>query len=236
MARLEGFAPLPATLADVPRIDGARICVLLEHKFIPGEIAAYLAGFPLLGARVDLVARIWWGDFKPPSTVFYGDCDPGDGEPWQTPDSVEVGHDVSQVSPRDYDAVVMAANYTSVRLRYPGELPADGTGFDAREHVQAAPLVRFFAEAMADPRIIKGALCHGLWLLTPHPELLRDRNVICHSVVMADILNAGARITLTPERVVADRDLVTGFSRHEALPFIAALARRIAETRGGTER
>ena len=228
MARFEGF---PA-LAGVPRIEGARVCVLVEHKFIPEEIAAYLSGFPLLGAEVELVSRIWWGEFKPASTVFYGDCDPGDGEPWQAPDGVAVRRDVSQVSPGDYEAVVMAANYTSVRLRYPGELPADGDGFDPREHVQGAPLVRFFADAMTDPRITKGALCHGLWLLTPHPELLRDRQVICHSVVMADILNAGARIALTPDRVVTDRDLVTGFSKHEALPFIAAIARRIAQARG----
>jgi len=228
MARLEAF---PA-LSGVPRIEGTRICVLVEHKFIPQEIAAYLCGFPLLGAEVDLVARIRWGEAPADAAIFYGDCDPGDDEPWQAPDSVAVRRDVSQVAPGEYDAVVMAANYTSVRLRYPGELPADGDGFDPREHVRGAPLVRFFADAMTDPRITKGALCHGLWLLTPHPELLRDRQVICHSVVMADILNAGARIALTPERVVTDRDLVTGFSKHEVLPFIAAIARRIAQARG----
>jgi hypothetical protein len=40
-------------LADVPRIDGAKILVVLENKFISEEIAAYLAGFPLLGAQVE---------------------------------------------------------------------------------------------------------------------------------------------------------------------------------------
>ncbi|WP_412159930.1 DJ-1/PfpI family protein, partial [Pantoea sp. SIMBA_079] len=77
---------------------------------------------------------------------------------------------------------------------------------------------------MADKKIVKGALCHGLWLLTPNPQLLRGRKVICHSVVMADIINCGAKITLTPDRVVTDCDLVTGFSKHEALAFLAAIA------------
>lgn len=223
------FSAVPG-LADVPRIDGARIAVVLENKFIPEEIAAYLSGFALLGAEVELLARIWWGDYKPASTPFYADVDPSDGQPWETPDSVEVAKDVSVAAPSDYHAVIMTANYTSVRLRYPGDLPADPAGFDARAHVQSAPLAKFFAEAMADKTIVKGALCHGLWILAPNPDLLRGRKVICHSVVMADILNCGADITLTPDRVVSDDDLVTGFSKHEVLPFMAAIARRIAAT------
>lgn len=222
------FGTVPA-LKGAPRIDGARIAVVLENKFIPDEIAAYLSGFPLLGAEVELLSRIWWGEFKPPSTLFYSDVDPGDNEPWQAPDAVSVARDVSQARPAEYDAVIMAANYTSVRLRYPGDLPADPASFDPWAHVQDAPLAKFFAEAMCNSRLTKGALCHGLWILTPNPHLLRGRKVICHSVVMADILNAGAEITLTPNRVVIDGDLVTGFSKHEVLPFIAAIARRIAE-------
>ena len=97
--------------------------------------------------------------------------------------------------------------------------------------MQSAPVVRFFAEAMQDKRLVKGLLCHGLWVLTPNPKLLRGRKVICHSVVMADIVNCGAQIVLTPERVVTDDDLVTGFSKHQALPFIAAIAARISALR-----
>jgi protease I len=216
-------------LANVPRIDGARIAIVVENKFIPEEIAAYLSAFPVLGARVELLSRIWWGDYKPPRAAFYSDVDPSDNQPWGAPDTVEVSTDVSSVAPADFDAIITTANYTSVRLRYPGDLPADPADFDARAHVRAAPLARFFAEAMTQPGIVKGALCHGLWMLSPNPELLRGRKVICHSVVMSDILNCGAEIVLTPDRVVTDRDLVTGFSKHEVLPFIAAIARRVAE-------
>jgi protease I len=229
------FSPARA-LKDVPRIDGARIAVVLENKFIPEEIAAYLATFPLLGAEVELVARIWWGDYKPTKATFYSDLDPTDDQPWQSPDNVEVGRDVSTVKPGDYDAVIMAANYTSVRLRYPGDLPDDPATFNPHEHVQSAPLVRLFADAMADPSVVKGALCHGLWILTPNPGLLRGRKVICHSVVMADILNCGVEIVLTEERVVTDGDLVTGFSKHEVLPFMAAIARGVAANQANGSR
>jgi protease I len=227
-------APLQA-----PRIDGAKIAVVLENKFIPEEIDAYVIGFPLLGAEVELVSRLWYGDYRPASATFYSDIDPNDDPPWASPQRIEVRRDISQVRPGDYAAVIMSANYTSVRLRYPGELPDDPAQFaqfNPWGHVQSAPVVRFFAEAMQDKRVVKGLLCHGLWALTPNPKLLRGRKVICHSVVMADMLNCGAVITLTPNRVVADDDLVTGFSKHQVLPFVAAIAERVSALRSAPAR
>jgi protease I len=218
-------------LLKAPRIDGAKIAVVLENKFIPEEIAAYLNGFPLLGGEVELVSRLWYGDYKPASTTFYSDVDPSDDPVWASPQKIDVRRDISQVRPSDFDAAVMAANYTSVRLRYPGELPAEVGEFDPWGHIQSAPVVRFFADAMRQKRIVKALLCHGLWVLTPNPKLLRGRKVICHSVVMADIVNCGAQIVLTPNRVVTDDDLVTGFSKHQVLPFIAAIAERISAFR-----
>ena len=210
-----------------PRIDGAKICVFVENKFIPEEIAAYLNGFPLLGAQVEFVSRIWYGDYKPASATFYSDVDPLDDSPWSTPQKLEVKRDVSQIRLADYSAVIMSANYTSVRLRYPGELPQDPAQFDPRKFVRSAPVVSFFAEAMQSRKVVKGLLCHGLWVLTPNPKLLSERKVICNSVVMSDVLNCGAQILLTPDRVVKDGDLVTGFSKHEVLPFISAIAEQI---------
>jgi protease I len=219
-------APLQA-----PRIDGARIGVIIESKFIPEEIGAYLSGFPLLGAEVELVSRIWYGASQPPSALFYSDLDPLDDPPWASPQKLEVKRDISQVCAADFAAVIMSANYTSVRLRFPEELPSDPAHFDPWTHVRSAPVVAFFRKAMCDKRLVKGFLCHGLWVLTPNPKLLEGRRVICHSVVMADVLNCGAQIVLTQDRVVTDEDLVTGFSMHQTLPFIAAIARSVASTR-----
>jgi protease I len=91
-----------------------------------------------------------------------------------------------EVRLEDYAAVIMAANYTSVRLRY------DHAPFN--ETVRDNPAVDLFARAMGNPEIVKGALCHGLWILTPRPELLAGRRVLCHEVVRCDVENAGGHL------------------------------------------
>jgi len=215
-------------------LSGNKIAVLVEHKFIPEEIEAYRGGFALLGAEVESISRLWYGDDRPQSTIFYSDVDPLDNQPWESPHSLTVHKDISTVQPADYAAVIMSANYTSVRLRWEN-LPNDLTQFDPRAYVKTPPIVRFFAEAMQNPRIVKGALCHGLWVLTPNPELLRGRQVTCHPVVMADVLNCGAVIMPGPDgvaKVVTDGDLVTGLSKHEVVEFMQAIAEQIVARRG----
>jgi protease I len=216
---------------------GRQIAVIVEHKFIPEEIDAYRHGFAALGAQVHLVSRLKYGDETPGSVTFFSDVDPLDDLPWQSPRSVKVTRDISSVQLDHYAALIMSANYTSVRLRWES-LPkpslveltdVDIAAFDAHQYVRSCPAVKFFARAMRDKRLVKGALCHGLWLLTPYRELLNGRRVICHSVVMADVLNCGARIDLTRSGVVVDDDLVTGFSRHEVDAFIEAITANILE-------
>ena len=80
---------------------------------------------------------------------------------------LDVTKDVGEVSPDDYDAVIVAANYTSVRLRWSER--EDVTAANAAEVVRGVPAVRFFRQAMRNPDVIKGAACHGLWLLTTSP-------------------------------------------------------------------
>lgn len=213
-------------------LKGRRIAVVVESKFIAEELAVYKACFELLGATVDFVSRIYYGDYRPghafwKTPVFVSDIDPNDQEPWQSPELLKIDdkHDVTAIDPERYAAIIMSANYTSVRLRYTDEPESD-----ARTYVRSAPVVRFFADIMARKHIVKGALCHGLWILTPHPELLKGRRVTCHTVVMADILNAGADIVFEngkPAKVVTDDDLVTGYSKHEAVSFVKAIAERI---------
>jgi protease I len=215
---------------------GEKIAVFVEHKFIPEEIEAYKVGFAVLGANVEFVSRIT------ESTWFYSDVDPLDDKPWESSHRLQVARDVSYVDTHldEYAAIIMSANYTSVRLRWDALptptlqqlTPADIKAFDARAYVQRPPVVKLFARAMQNKCIVKGALCHGLWVLTPYPSLLKGRTVICHSVVMADILNAGANVVLAADGVVVDDDLVTGFSKHEAVPFVEAVARRVLAISG----
>ena len=196
---------------------GKKIAVLVETEYIPEEIAAYQKSFPELGATVHLMSRL----FNQPSVRFVSDVD-AVGKSLQY---LDVNIDFQHVDINDYAAVIMAANYTSVRLRY-FEPPAGQP--ISPEQTRTAPAVQFFAQAMANPKIVKGLLCHGLWLLTPMPELIKGRKVICHEVVLADITNAGAVYVPSPSNIVVDGDLVTGRSGHDVNAFIDAIAHQIA--------
>lgn len=103
-------------------------------------------------------------------------------------EQITVTKEIADVNPNDYAIVLTAANYVVCRLR---EIPPMGSLADA-SLVRSPVAVRFMAYAMMNPQIVKGALCHALWILTPVPELLNGRKIICHTVVLADVLNAGA--------------------------------------------
>jgi protease I len=197
---------------------GKKIVVLVETEFIPEEIEAYQKRFAELGATVHLMSRLWGQE----SAHFVSDVD-AFGKPLQY---LDVNIDFQNVDINEYAAVIMSANYTSVRLRY--FQPPEGQPISP-EQVRTAPAVQFFAKAMTNPKIIKGLLCHGLWLLTPMPELLKGRKVICHEVVLADIANAGAVYVPSPTNIVVDGDLVTGRSGQDVHAFIDAIADLITQ-------
>jgi protease I len=202
-----------------PPLAGTRIAVLVESQYIPGELQAYHQHFRALGAQVELMSRLW----GQPSLTFVSEVE----EAGTTPEELLVTHAIEDFfdqqerpasrSLADYAALIMAANYTSVRLRY----------YAPPHDRRSTPAVRLFAEAMADSRLIKGALCHGLWILTPRPELLAGRRVICHEVVEADVVNAGAILTPGADNVVVDGDLVTGKSWREAGAMAETIGRLI---------
>jgi putative intracellular protease/amidase len=203
-----------------------KIAVLVESEYIPGEISAYLNQFKASGFEVELMSRLWGAAIQ----TFVSDVDEAADTIGATRlklETMDVQSSFEDKDPDEYVAVLVAANYVSVRLRY-FEPPA---GPDGKPHVitpemaRNAPAVRFIARAMRNPQIVKGFLCHALWLLTPMPELLAGRKVICHEVVISDITNAGAIYTPVSKEttslqpypgVVVDGDLVTGRSKVEA--------------------
>jgi putative intracellular protease/amidase len=228
---------------DAPLKD-KKIAVLVETEFVPAEIKAYREQFGTLGAQVDVMSRLW----GQPKLTFVSDVDSFEDSIEKTRsrfEPLDVTIDFQNVDINQYDAVLMAANYCSVRLRHFS--PPAGSPI-APEMVRSAPAVKFFGKAMRNPRIVKGALCHGLWLLTPTPELLAGRRVLCNEVVIADIINAGATYVpsadnvneFTPDRpapgVVVDNDLVTGDSYKVAAdppyPYIQAIKNAILRIQG----
>lgn len=181
-------------------LKGKKVAVLVETEYIPEEVNHYQTFFSQKGAQVDFLTQLW----GKPERVLVSDVDSED----KSLQRMVVKKEVADANPNDYAIVLCAANYVACRLR---EIPPMGSLADPGL-VRSPAAVRFMAGAMMNPQIVKGALCHALWILTPVPELLKDRKVICHTVVLADVLNAGGIYVPDPMHVVVDRDLVTARS------------------------
>lgn len=181
-------------------LKGKKVAVLVETEYIPMEVAYYKDFFTAQGAETDFMTYLW----GKPERVIVSDVT----EPGQVAETMMVKKEIADCNPNDYAIVLTAANYVACRLR---EIPPMGsmgnTGL-----LRSPAAVRFMAGAMMNPQIVKGALCHSLWILTPLPELLKGRRVICHTVVLADVYNAGAIYVPDESHVVVDKDLVTGRS------------------------
>jgi protease I len=196
-----------------------RVAVLTETEFIPKEMDYYRDHFARLGARIDFATNLWGASER----ILVADVT----EP-VVPATMTVALDVANLRAADYDIVLQAANYTAVRLR---EIPPMGS-HGSVEETRDVPAVKFFADAMREKRIVKGALCHGLWILTPYPELLRGRRVMCHTVVLADVANAGAVYVANEGEVIVDDDLVTARSSKNIPEYVDAIVKLANEKRG----
>jgi putative intracellular protease/amidase len=204
-------------MSPKPPLEGRKIAVLVESQYITAEIALYVQRFTEYGATVHLMANLYGNS----SLTFVSEVE----NPEHMPETLKVNIDHKDVKLDEYAAVIQSANYTSVRLRhFPAPKGADGQdGPITADLVRSSPTVKFFGRAMRNPEIVKGVLCHGLWILTPTPELLAGRRVICHQVVLADVINAGGLFVDDPSGVVVDRDLVTGRTANDAAGFVDAI-------------
>ena len=93
------------------------------------------------------------------------------------------------------------------------------------------PAVEFMKRAFAEPDIIKGIICHGMWLMAPVPELVRGRRVTSHNNLHGDVVNMGA--IYTDEDVVVDGDLVTGRTGGHCHLFARKIIDLMYEKEGG---
>ena len=175
-------------VADTGRLVGRNIAIFMESDYVEPEIAYYERRFAEEGAHVDLITRLWGQE----SITFYG-------HEYQAP--IAVTGDLEAVDDArlaSYDAMIVPGGMLSDRLRYTE---------DVRE---LAPAVQLLRRAFAVPSVLKGIICHGMWLVAPIPEVVRGRRITCHNNLIGDVRNMGARYT--DQDVVVDDDLITGRS------------------------
>jgi protease I len=112
--------------------------------------------------------------------------------PFECSESFET---ISDEDLEKYAAIIVPSGMVSDRLRYTEDVE------------KLPPATEFLQRAFAKPDVIKGIICHGMWLVAPVPELVRGRRVVVHNNLHGDAVNMGA--TYVNQDLVVDGDLVT---------------------------
>lgn len=169
------------------KLQGKKVAVLIESDFYEPEIHYYQHRFREEGIDLHFLTRLWGQD----SIAFKG-------HEWHVPfdDIEESFENVSDEKLREYAAIIVPSGIVADRLRYTEDVN------------QLPPATTFLKRAFAEPGILKGIICHGMWLVAPAPELVRGRRIVVHNNLLGDARNMGA--IYTDQDVVVDGpDLVT---------------------------
>ena len=182
-------------------LKGKKIGVLIEGDYFEHEIWYYHFRFPEEGAELRFLSRLW----GQPRLTFKG-------HEYHVPFECDATFEgMSDAELRSYSAIIVPSGMVSDRLRYtddPTKIP---------------PASEFLRRAFAEPSILKGIICHGLWLTAPVVQVVRGRKLTCHNNLIGDAKAYGA--IYTDADVVVDGDLVTGRSGNHCHLF----ARKIIE-------
>lgn len=186
------------------KLQGKKIGVLLESDFYEHEIWYYHYRFPEEGAELRFLSRMWGQqsiEFK--------------GHEYRAPfECHESFENMSDEELRSYDALIVPSGMVSDRLRYTDNVRV------------LPPATEFLHRAFAEESILKGIICHGLWLVASAPELVRGRRLTCHNNLYGDAVNMGA--VYLDQDVVVDGDLVTGRTGAHAHLFAAKMIELLA--------
>ena len=121
------------------------------------------------------------------------------GHEYQVPfECSESFENMSDADLESYVCIIVPSGMVSDRLRYTEDVN------------KLPPATQFLKRAFAKKSILKGIICHGMWLIAPATELVKGRRVVVHNNLIGDAKAYGA--IYTNEDVVVDGDLVTARS------------------------
>jgi protease I len=177
------------------RLEGRKIGILLENDFAEYEIFYYQHRFTEEGAELHFLTRLWGHErltFKGHERQY----------PFDVFESFEGMDDATLAS---YDALIVPGGYVADHLRF------------TEDPAQLPPATELLRRAFANQDLLKGINCHGMWLVSSIPEVVRCRRVVAHVNLLGDVRNMGCQYV--DEDVVVDGDLVTGRAAAMCGPF-----------------
>jgi protease I len=134
-------------------LQGKKVGILFEADYYEREIFYYDHRFQEEGIEYHWLTRLW----GQPSITFTGH----DFKiPMECHESFE---NMDDATLRSFSAIIVPSGMVSDRLRYTEDVH------------KIPPATEFLRRAFAEKSILKGIICHGMWLVAPAPELIRGR-------------------------------------------------------------
>jgi len=162
-----------------------KIGILIESDYYENEIFYYQFRFKEAGFEPHFLTRLWGND----SITFQGH---EFRAPFYCNESFEALDDKAL---DEYAAIIVPAGMVSDRLRYTEDVK------------KIPPASEFMKKVFARKDIVKGVICHGLWLLSPVSEVVKGRKMTVHNNLLGDAKNYG--VDYQDADVFVDGDLVS---------------------------
>ena len=151
-------------------LEGKKIAVLMEADYYEPEIWYYQRRFPEEGAEVHFLTRLWGQE----RLTFAG-------HEWKVPFEVDDelrGHGRRRRCAR-------TRRSSSRRGWSPTGSATPRTSRSCRRRPSSS------SARSPSPAVLKGIICHGMWLVAPAPELVRGRPVVAHNNLHGDVTQHG---------------------------------------------
>lgn len=165
-----------------------KIGIFIESDFYENEIFYYQFRFKEENFEVHFYSRLWGQK----GIEFHGHEFKA---PFFCSESFE---DLSNEDIESFSAFIVPAGMVSDRLRYTEDV------------TKIPPACIFLKKLFSHKHIVKGIICHGLWLVSPISEVIKNRRIVAHNNLIGDVQNYGA--IYVDKDIVVDDDLITARS------------------------
>ncbi len=176
------------------QLNGKRIAILATNGFEQSELEVPRDKLKAAGANVEVIS------LQP------GEIKGWDKKDWGRP--VKVDRTISDVSPADYDAVVLPGGQINPDL------------------LRVEPKVLAFIKDIYDQKKVVAAVCHGPWLLI-ETGIAKGRKMTSYKSIKTDVINAGGK--WEDAEVVVDQGVITSRHPGDLNAFSAKIIEKVNE-------